>query len=172
MSYYSDRQLNALQRLIEIGLGKKPSIPERRKKSRTHWWAIEVAATIDEIAKRSVDVSDPYHPKCELSDADLDLLVRAFGALFISALPDVTMLPPYFWKLMLPAIERYRQGMGIGVKVPEIPALPNMSEPFTEPLEQPKVEPTDNVIPINTPNQFAAIAAANTGLRRNSGQHA
>jgi hypothetical protein len=99
----------------------------------------------------------------------LDVLVRAFGALFVSALPDVTMLQPYFWKLMLPAIERYRQEMGCGVKAPEIPTLPDMHEPFTEPLPEAPAPVVDNVIPINTPNQFAAIAAANADLRRNSG---
>jgi hypothetical protein len=163
LSYYSDRQLAALERLILIGQGKKPSVPEHRKKTRTHWCAIEVAATIDEIAERSVDVSDPYHPKCELSDADLDLLVRALGSLFISALPDVTMLPPYFWKLMLPAIQRYRESQGIGTPRPDLSADGIGIDP-NEKAPKPVTDTADNVIPINTPNQFAAIAAANASV--------
>jgi hypothetical protein len=44
-----------------------------------------------------------------------------------------------------PAIDRFLKASGIGVKAPEIPVLPNMSEPFTEPAPKAPA-PADNVV--------------------------
>jgi hypothetical protein len=50
-------QVNALDKLMRIGCGLEPEPPSHRRKSDTYWKAIALAALIDDIVKRSSELS-------------------------------------------------------------------------------------------------------------------
>ena len=66
------------------------------------------------------------------------------------------------WVPIIPAIQRYLHSCGVGVKAPEIPVLPNVSEPFTEPAPKAPT-PADNVVSFSP---GAGIAEANADMRK------
>jgi len=80
-----------------------------------------------------------------ITHKDADELLAALSSIVAAAFGP--MLPTTFWvRHGQPAIQRYLHSCGVGVKAPEIPVLPNMSEPFTEPAPDKAPTPTDNVV--------------------------
>src|SRR6516162_6507447 len=77
-----------------------------------------------------------------ITHKDADELLAALSSIVAAAFGP--MLPTTFWvRHGQPAIQRYLHSCGVGVKAPEIPVLPNMSEPFTEPAPDKAPTPTD-----------------------------
>jgi hypothetical protein len=97
-----------------------------------------------------------------ITHKDADEILEAFNLIVAAAFER--MLPTTFWiRHGQPAIDRFLKASGIGVKAPEIPVLPNMSEPFTEPAPDKAPTPADNVVSFSP---GAGIAEANAGLTK------
>jgi hypothetical protein len=128
MSHLSDRELAALERLVEIGNGTKPRI-EHKPKSTRHWLAVELAAKLDAVVKGNIgEVDVPLKDLAEVRSLVMSLLSPLltqdlFRDTFESAFAPYPVVP-------LPAVAD-----NAPVAVPEspraIPAAVDNVVPFT-----------------------------------------
>ncbi len=66
LALLADSQLNALEKLSAIAHGKKPAVPEHRRKSTKHWLALQVAALLDRAAIRPLDANETIELKSNI----------------------------------------------------------------------------------------------------------
>jgi hypothetical protein len=119
LSLLSDRELSALERLIQIGTGERPRI-EHNPRSRRYWAAFDLVASLDKIEARGTPITD-------------DEIVTVRNAVLSLAYP--VTLPAKLWECYLPA------------PVVPAPAVENIA-PAAVP-KSPRVPAATNVIPLD-----------------------
>jgi hypothetical protein len=114
----NNRELAALERLVQIGTGERPRI-EHNPRSRRYWAAFDLVASLDKIEARGTPITD-------------DEIVTVRNAVLSLAYP--VTLPAKLWECYLP-----------GPAVPA-PAVENIAPAAV--LESPRLQAATNVVPL------------------------
>jgi hypothetical protein len=135
-------QWRAFQKLQAIGCGRIPATPEHRRKSTEYWDAVEASRIVDVVRERGGG----------MQNIQPNELIRLRG-LITMMLSPLRTTPREFWSAHF------------AETAPAEPAPPSVDEAeMTRLIERAKAAAVkaDNVIPINDPHGFGAIARANS----------